>query len=253
MDGKTPGLKADLHLHTCDCRKESTITYNAFQLIDFAAEKGFEVLSITNHDTITFSTSLQDYARERGIILLPGIEITIRKKHVLAYNLSGGLDQINSLNDLRKIKDKNNLFIAPHPFFPSPASLGTGFLEHIDIFDAVEMSHFYTNFMNFNKEAVKTAAQFHLPLVGSSDCHVMRQLGTTYSMIYAERNTESIIQAIKKGDLEVVTRPLPFSEAAMIMQGMLFMKSLQKIVSICPPLLSIINRLLTTCRQKTGI
>lgn len=232
MNKKTPGLKADLHLHTSDCRKESTITYNAFQLIDFAAKKGFEVLSITNHDTITFDTYLQDYAIERGIVLIPGVELTIRKKHVLAYNIETDLSCINSLGDLKKIKAPDNLFIAPHPFFPSPASLGSSLVKWIEMFDAVELSHFYTNIINFNKQALKTASQFHLPMVGSSDCHVLRQLNTTYSEIYSEKNAAAIIQAIKKGDVQVVTRPLPAAEAAMIMQGMLFMKSLQKIVSI---------------------
>src|SRR5438034_8390327 len=76
-------LRADLHLHTRE--RESFITYDARELIDGAEHAGFQVLSITNHDTVTFSADLEAYARERGILLIPGVEATIEGKHVLLY------------------------------------------------------------------------------------------------------------------------------------------------------------------------
>ena len=96
------GLKADLHIHTCDGFMEKSINYNAFQLIDAAMERDFEVLSITNHDDFTYSDYLKDYALERGILLIPGIELTLKHKHVLAYPLSGNIDDIDDLSDLEK-------------------------------------------------------------------------------------------------------------------------------------------------------
>ena len=242
INKKTIGLKADLHLHTSDCKKESTITYNAFQLIDRAAEKGFDVLSITNHDTITFSRRLEDYAEQKGILLLPGVELTINRKHVLAYNLSCRIDKICGFNDLKRLKNPKTLFIAPHPFFPSPASLGRDFIKWIDIFDAVELSHFYTRKFNFNKKALEAAERNNLPVVGSSDCHVPRQLGTTYSLIHAEKDRDSIIKAIKRGNVMPITKPLKQAQACVIMRDMLLMKSLQKLVSMCPCLLPLAGK-----------
>jgi len=64
-------LKADLHLHTRE--GEGWIAYGARELFDRAARDGYHVLSITNHDTVTFSDDLATYARERGVLLISGV------------------------------------------------------------------------------------------------------------------------------------------------------------------------------------
>ena len=58
-------LKADLHLHTYEA--EPWIAHDARALIARAADDGYQVLSITNHDTLTFDDDLADYARQRGM------------------------------------------------------------------------------------------------------------------------------------------------------------------------------------------
>ena len=68
-------LKADLHLHTRE--RDRFIAYDARDLIDRAARSGFQVLSITNHDAVTFSADLEGYAWWSGILLFPGVEMTI--------------------------------------------------------------------------------------------------------------------------------------------------------------------------------
>ena len=99
-------LKADLHLHTCDGVIEKDIPYNAFELIDRGMKNGYEVLSITNHDSVTFSRYLRDYARKRGIVLIPGIELTLKRKHVLIYNVVEKLHWIKNFSDLEQLRDK---------------------------------------------------------------------------------------------------------------------------------------------------
>src|SRR5512139_2457420 len=82
-------LKADLHLHTAEDPLDR-IRYTAKELISKAADEGFDVLSITNHHRVTFNPELFSYARERGILLIPGVEITIRRRHVLVLNPPAG-------------------------------------------------------------------------------------------------------------------------------------------------------------------
>src|SRR5262249_31661572 len=95
--GERMELRADLHLHTRE--RESFIAYDARDLIDRAARSGFQVLSITNHDTVTFSAGLRGYAQERGILLIPGIEATIEGKHVLLYNIDVPPERIRTFAD----------------------------------------------------------------------------------------------------------------------------------------------------------
>ena len=226
-------LKADLHLHTCDGISEQFIDYDAFKLIDVASEQGFDVLSITNHDSVTYNDYLSDYARERGILLIPGVEITFRGKHILAYNIKNQLSTLHTVSDLTKLKDVNNLIIAPHPYFPAGHSLGRKFLEWQHLFDAVELSHFYTENINYNKEAVLSAKQLCLPLIGTSDSHLLRQLNTTYTIIDAEKNVEAVIEAVKKGAVKIVTSPLSLLEVGLIACELALKSSAKRIGTAC--------------------
>lgn len=212
-------LKADLHLHTRE--RERFITYDARGLIDRAARSGFRVLSITNHDTVTFSTDLQAYARDQGILLIPGTEATIEGKHVLLYNLDVPLARIRSFADLRRLRQPEWLVVAPHPFFPGSICLGDRLLEEIDLFDAIEFSHFYTPRIDFNRSAVRLAREAGLPLLGTSDSHVTRQLGTTYSLIEGVPTLSSVLGAIRKGQVRVESRPLTLRECASIFLQMI--------------------------------
>lgn len=212
-------IKADLHLHTRE--GEAFIAYDARGLIDRAAREGFHVLSITNHDVLTSTGELAAYARERGVLLIPGVEATIQRKHVLLYNIDVLPGRIRTFHDLRRLKRPEWLVVAPHPFFPGPSSLQGRLLEEIELFDAIEFCHFYTGRIDYNRRAVRLAREARLPLLGTSDSHFIQQFGTTYSLIEGEMTVASILAAIKAGQVEVVTRPLTAAQWVGIAMGLL--------------------------------
>ena len=213
-------LKADLHLHTCEA--EAFIAYDARMLIDRAASDGYQVLAITNHDVVTYSGTLSAYARERGILLIPGVEVAIEGKHVLLYNIDVPPARVRTFVELGRLKGPEWLAVAAHPFFPGPTHFGNRLLEEIDLFDAVEFSHFYTERIDFNRGAVRLAKEVGLPLLGNSDSHLVDQFGTTYSIIEAEPTVGSVFTAIRKGEVEVVSRPLSLRQLAGIAARLLF-------------------------------
>lgn len=223
-------LKVDLHTHTKE-DPQDRITYNAYQLIDRAALKGFDALAISNHDFVLHNDELVKYAEEKGILLIPGMELTLSKKHVLLINPDFPSNpEGRPLSDLEKIKKDSNLIIAPHPFFPQFKSLKTKFFQYLTYFDAVEFSHCYNRFFNLNRKAVKEAKKKNLPLVGTSDCHFLWEFGTTYSLVDAEKTITSIIEAVKKGRVRIVTTPLSILSSFRLFLGM-FQVKLIKIFS----------------------
>ena len=198
-------LKADLHLHTAEDPLDH-VTYTAKELISKAADEGFDVLSITNHHRLTFDKNLFSYAKERGILLIPGIELSVRKRHVLLLNPPAkGVSDFSSLSALRR---PDRLIIAPHPYFPNPRSLNGLLLKNLDLFDAIEYCHFYSPRINFNHKAIVLSKATGLPLIGNSDTHFLFQFGTTYSLIYAEKDPEAIFAAIRRNKVQVISRPL---------------------------------------------
>lgn len=208
-------LKCDLHLHTAEDPRHH-LPYTARDVIDAAAQNGYEVIAITNHNTVTWNRDLADYALEKGLLLIPGVEATVMGKHVLIYGIEENVEDWEHLSffDLKRLKAGGAFIVAPHPFYPSYNCLG-GMLERFaGLFDAVEYSHLYTQRFNFNRRAQKFAGRYSMPILGQSDAHSLEQLNYTYSMIDAEKDVGSIFRAIKEHRATIVTRPARVSTTA---------------------------------------
>lgn len=206
-------LKAELHSHSSDDPCDF-IGYDSHTLIDRAADLGYDVLAITLHERQLDVRLLADYARHRGVVLIPGIERTIDGKHVLLINFPREAESVTSFEDVRRLKARSNgLVIAPHPFFPTGSCLRGLLDRHADLFDAVEINAFYTPEVDFNGQARRWAAAHGKPLVGNGDVHRLEQLGTTYSLIDAAPDPEAICEAIRAGRVVVKSRPISAFEA----------------------------------------
>lgn len=208
-------LKADLHLHTSEDPLDSwQINYSAKELIDLASLKGFDVLAITNHNQVYHNKKITDYANKKKILLIPGAEIEIDKKHVLVYNLRNEeIKKIKTFEDLKKIKQKKKILVlAPHPYYKLFPCLGKLLEENITIFDGIEYCHFYLSWFNQpNKKAKKIAKKNNLPMIGTSDAHNLWELGTTYSLIDSKKDILSVIRAVKEGNVILKTNPIRVS------------------------------------------
>lgn len=211
-------LKSDFHLHA-GIDEHHKLDHTPKELIDKAYKEGYGVLAITNHNTFTYNPDLARYARKRNILLIPGTERIIKGKDVILLNVTKNLaKKIKTFEDLEKHKDENLFVIAPHPFYPDPRSLHSRLEQNIKLFDAIEYSHFYLSWLNwFNEKAQETAKKHNKPMVGTSDCHTLKQFGMTYSMVDAERNIDSVFEAIRKKRIKIMTKPLPAFKAALIL------------------------------------
>lgn len=209
-------LKAELHAHTREDPEdgERMVRHSAQDLIDRAAQLGYSVLSITNHNQLFFDPDLESYAQRRGVILIPGVEATLEGRHVLLYNFPEYQPDWKDPETVRRHKAPGRLVVAPHPYFPVKSALRGRLELWQDLFDAVEYSGFYLKGINFNRRAELFALESGLPLVGNSDVHFLFQLGPTYTRIYAERRMESILDAVRQGDVELVSQPAGSSYVA---------------------------------------
>ena len=150
-------LKVELHSHSSD-DPHDRIAHTTFQLIERASELGYGAIAITLHDRQLRLSPFADYAKERGIALIPGIERTIEGKHVLLLNFRRGAEDVKSFDDLARLREREaGLVIAPHPFFPSGSCLHGHLRRHPDLFDAVEYNGMFTTTVNFNMPAERWA------------------------------------------------------------------------------------------------
>lgn len=220
-------LKVELHSHTSDDPVDP-IPHSTYQLIDRAAELQYDALAITLHDRQLDVRPFASYAAERGITLIPGIERTIEGKHVLLLNFSPATEQVQSFEDLARLKSRERgLVVAPHPFYPLGVSLRDKVSQYAHMFDAVEYNAMFTRMLNFNRRAARWAQAHGKPMVGNGDVHRLRQLGSTYSLVDAEPDADAVCAAIRAGRVRVEARPLSVAAAASIM-GQLLSVDLRK-------------------------
>lgn len=210
-------LKVELHAHTADDPVDR-IPHSSEDLIDRAAALGFDALAITLHEKRLDVRHLRHYAADRGIVLVPGIEQTIRGRHVLLLNFSAAAEEVRTFDDLARLRRREQgLVVAPHPFFPGATCLGALLDAHADLVDAVERNAMFTRAIDFNRRAERWAAAHGKPVVGNSDVHRLYQLGTCYSLIDAAPDPAAICEAVRAGRVTVAASPLTFLRAATTM------------------------------------
>jgi len=203
-----PGwLKCDFHTH-CLGDPQDDLKHTLRDLIDRAVELRFDVLAVTNHDQLVDIREASPYAGEKGLLLIAGIEKTLKRRHVLILNADKEAESIKDFKEIKRLKERGAVIVAPHPFYPSPKSLGRLLKEYIDLFDGIEYSFFHHRWFNFNTRAVLESKRSQLRLIGNSDCHNLNMLGHTYTFLRAEKSVEHVLQALKSGETQVVTRPV---------------------------------------------
>jgi predicted metal-dependent phosphoesterase TrpH len=232
-------LKVDFHSHTNYIQKYET-SYSPKELIDRAASLGFDAFCISEHYALTKLGDLfkeyrkypfasyelvKDYAKEKGILLIRSVEVRYPEGEVLLINFHGDLKDYPTLKSLKNLP-KTVLVIAPHPYFKRGFCLDKNLEKNIRLFDAIEYCHNYINALNLNKKAVEIGKKYKKPIVGTSDVHHLFQVGITYTLVDADKTTESIVKAVKAGKVKLMSKPLPFHLFAFITLGSVWKTSL---------------------------
>lgn len=206
-------LRADLHHHiNTDPVDGWFVTHSAGELIDRAAAVGLNVLAITCHESIPYDDDAIRYARQRGIVLLRGMEATVEGCHVLLLNFRDFPPGVCSIAEVAERKTPGALVIAPHPFYPTSVAGGHILKAHAPVFDAIEFSGMYTALTGrFNRRAQAFARTADLAVIGNTDTHCLWQLGATFTLIDAAPEPAAIIDAIRRRRVQLVTRPLSWA------------------------------------------
>lgn len=99
----------DLHCHTKASDGEKTPT----ELIDFAINKELKAIAITDHDTIDGLEEAMNYAKNKDIIVIPGIELEVTTKkgqmHILGLFIDyNNIELKEELLNIKKARENRN-------------------------------------------------------------------------------------------------------------------------------------------------
>ncbi|MGY8873171.1 MAG: AAA family ATPase, partial [Pseudomonadales bacterium] len=98
-------VRADLHIHSYGIDsgsfdvKDTQMTPQ--NIVDTALSSNLKIISITDHNEILNSKAATDYAQDKDILVVPGIEVSTTQGHLLVY--------FNSFQNLRSFHGKLNI------------------------------------------------------------------------------------------------------------------------------------------------
>ena len=97
-------MKFDLHLHTT----ASDGTDTPAELVSHAWEQGFELLAVTDHDTVSGVDEAREAGERLGVRVIPGVEISAGGEpevHVLGYGMTDLPSMEQALSDMRRLRE----------------------------------------------------------------------------------------------------------------------------------------------------
>lgn len=103
-------LKQDLHIHSCF----SDGALEPEEIVDRWLDAGYKLISITDHDEIDGSKAAYEYAKGKGIKVLPGVEMDSFDEfgddiHILGYNIDYENKALRkALFDIKKWRAQRN-------------------------------------------------------------------------------------------------------------------------------------------------
>lgn len=169
------------------------------QIIKRAIFAGLDAIAITDHDTMQGSKVAEKEAKDfKNIIIVPGMEISTSKGHILALGIQDEIKKgVPPQEAIDKIREQGAVAIVPHPFVRYREGLFVN-IQDLKV-DAIETLNSRYIFGYSNWRARKLAKERNLPMIGSSDAHFVAAIGSCFTQVDSEPNTDDILSAIKKG------------------------------------------------------
>ena len=197
-----PWSRADLHIHTTHSDGAASVPE---LLAHVAAHTDLRLIAITDHDSIAGAQLATRLARDVGIEVVVGEEVSTADGHLLALFIDRLVPSGRSAaKTIEAIHAQGGLAIAPHPFDRSVPSLGRAGLDHTGWdFDAIE--GFNAGLVwwqrGSNRTAQRAAARMGLPLVGGSDAHALATAGLGYTR-FPGAGANDLYRAIQAGQTD---------------------------------------------------
>ncbi|MES2307433.1 MAG: PHP domain-containing protein, partial [Verrucomicrobiota bacterium] len=192
-------------------------SYTVYDLVDAAASKGIHCIAVTPHGRVFYDRQAQEYAAQKGVLLIFGIEKRVEGKEVLILNVvPEEIPSPMTFADLRSLRLKRGgdiLVVAPHPFYPAKCCMGDLMETHADLMDGIEYAHLHLPFYNPNDRAVEWSIEKSKPILANSDTHHLFMFGRNYTEVDSpDFSIRSIFQAIRERKTRAIVHRPTFGE-----------------------------------------
>ena len=201
-----PSFRVDLHNH-CQGDPVDPLHHSIFEHIDTAKKAGLDAIAMTWHRRVCEDEAAFAYARERGLLMIRGMEAEIDHRHLVVLGVrEGDLPGQTTWDEVRALRARKPgvLVFAPHPFYPHPCCLNGRINGNADCIDALEWCALHVQWLpsrvSPNLRAARWAQRHGKPLLACSDAHSPAAIGRNPSTVEAaELTEEAILDAVRAG------------------------------------------------------
>ncbi|MCW1301333.1 MAG: PHP domain-containing protein [Candidatus Nanoarchaeia archaeon] len=207
------GVKADLHIHSLFSDGVNTVDHIA----KVAKRKHLDAISITDHDTVSHWKYAERAEKRHGILILPGIELTVIHRnqpfHILAYfpnfdeNVAKGLRRnMSFLDAASEIAEKGGVVVLAHPLVLNGINK-----ENLEDLIKTELSggkRLIHGIEEFNPSAggfyETLANKYDKAEIAGSDAHEKIGIGLALTLFENPSCKEDMLEEIRKGRVKNV-------------------------------------------------
>ncbi|HUW72063.1 MAG TPA: PHP domain-containing protein [Candidatus Humimicrobiaceae bacterium] len=238
-------MKCDLHCHT---GYSYDSTAEPEEMIEAALQKGINCLAICDHGEIKGAQKAIEYAKDKPILIIPGIEIKSKEGDILGLNIKEVIpNKLSASETIKKIKGLGGLVVIPHPFGWSCSFRGNleDLISKIDWSEELRSSRAEPSdnwakrekktrfsatasagalaieilnasiFGRGNKKALIFSQKYNLSVTAGSDAHFPNFVGRVYLEIPGDNlSVEEVLNQIKKGAAKIHGREADCLEKA---------------------------------------
>lgn len=187
-------MRADLHLHS---RHSPDSSLEPRAIAKVAKSRGLQAVAITDHNSVGGQAAMAEACKDEGLLFIPGIEVTTREGHVLAYGVkqapAGGRTAVETIEEIHAL---GGIASAAHPERVytglSTAVVRAARFDAIEAFNSQSAAH-------HNVQARRVAEELRLPITGGSDAHSQARVSKGYLAMELEPETldEAIDQILR--------------------------------------------------------
>jgi len=196
-------LKIDLHVHT-RYSHDSTTTLD--QILAYSQKRGLDGVAITDHDVVTGALKL--IQKVEGLLVIPGVEVTTSRGHVLALNITRPIPmELSPFETVQTIHEAGGIAVAAHPtvFYKGLRGQVNSNFDAVEVINASSFPFFLSTHLS-----QKLAVRLNLPQTAGSDAHYASEIGFAYTVVDTEPEVNEIVHAIKKGATIPCGKPIPW-------------------------------------------
>jgi predicted metal-dependent phosphoesterase TrpH len=201
-------VRLDLHVHSRHS-PDSDLTVEA--IASRLAAVGLNGFALTDHNSVAGHAELSTL-RERypGLVFVPGVEVSTREGHLLAYGVSEVPPADRPVTEtIEWVRRHGGESVLAHPFRFSHgvgrAIAGTARVTAIETVNGHSASR-------VNRRAAEVAARRRLGATGGSDVHELADLGRAYTEFpEGTASIDAVLDAIRAGAITAGGLSLTFS------------------------------------------